>query len=202
MARPKRMIDPDAVYHVTSRGNNGRPHFDDDVDRRMFLRMLERAVERYDWLVRAFCLMTNHFHLVLQAPLGGASLSKGMQELNGGYSRTFNARHRGRDHLRRNRFHSEPIESESHLLEACRYVVLNPVRAGLCATPEAWQWSSYRATAGLGPSPGYLSAGWLVGLFSPDPARARERYRAFVADGTAVPPRAVVVESGAWRSPS
>lgn len=178
------MIDPDLVYHVTSRGNNGRAHYVDDVDRRIFLSMLERAVTRYDWLVRAYCLMTNHFHLVVQAPLGGPSLSKGMQELNGGYSRTFNARHGRRDHLRRNRFHAEPIESESHLLESCRYVVLNPVRAGICATAGSWPWSSYRATVGLRPSPPFLSAGWLLELFSPELARARERYRDFVADGT------------------
>ncbi len=184
MARPLRVIDPDLVYHVTSRGNNGRAHYVDDLDRRIFLSMLERAVTRYDWLVRAYCLMTNHFHLVIQAPLGGPSLSKGMQELNGGYSRTFNGRHNRRDHLRRNRFHAEPIESESHLLESCRYVVLNPVRARICATADSWPWSSYHATAGLRPSPPFLSAGWLLEFFSPELARGRERYRDFVADGT------------------
>ncbi len=184
MTRPPRVIDPAAVYHVTSRGNNGCAHYLDDDDRRMFLAMLGRAVARHDWLVRAYCLMTNHYHLVVQAPLGGPALSKGMQELNGGYSRTFNARHRRRDHLRRNRFHAEPIEEESHLLEACRYVVLNPVRAGMCETAEAWPWSSYQATAGVRPAPRFLSAGWLLELFSPDLARARERYRGFVADGT------------------
>jgi hypothetical protein len=123
--------------------------------------------------------MTNHFHLILRNPQGG--LSSGMQHLVSGHSRETNRRYGRRDHLFRQRFFSVQLTRDSHFLEACRYVVLNPVRAGLCRSPAEWQWSSYRACAGFTFSPSFLAAGELLQMFGNRPSEAAARYRAFVA---------------------
>jgi len=125
--------------------------------------------------------MSNHYHLVIQIEESG--LSDGMQVLNGDFARFVNARHGHEGHLFRNRFWSDLIEEESHLLEACRYIVLNPVRAALCSRPGGWRWSSYRACAGLDFAPSFLAAADLLRLFGRSPAAARRAYRAFVHDG-------------------
>jgi hypothetical protein len=110
-----------------------------------------------------------------------------MRELNGGYARWSN-RFLGReDHAWGKRFGSVPIETDEHLLEACRYVVLNPVRAGICASPAAWPWSSYHATAGLAHAPSFLPVGRVLQMFHHDPTKARLAYRRFVARGIDVP---------------
>ena len=145
--------------------------------------MLGIVTAKYAWTVLAYCLMTNHFHLVLQIAEGG--LSAGMQWLNGTASRATNQRHGRSAHLFRNRFSSALIETDAHLVAACRYVVLNPVRAGLCAHPDEWPWSSYRATAGLEASPAFLSDGELLRRFARSVPEARRRYVEFVADGIA-----------------
>ncbi|MBW2056862.1 MAG: transposase, partial [Deltaproteobacteria bacterium] len=144
MARPLRIEYPGAVYHITSRGNARLPVFDDDFDRRAFLTILEDVVKRYNWLCHAYCLMENHYHLVLQTV--DANLSLGMRYLNGVYTQRFNRRHHRAGHVFQGRFKSILVEQESYLLELCRYVVLNPVRAGMVKHPAAYGWSSYRAT--------------------------------------------------------
>jgi putative transposase len=179
--RKPRVEDLTAYYHVTSRGNNGRSIYADDLDRRLFLVLVERVARRHGWVVLGYCLMTNHYHLILRIPEGG--LSAGMQVLNGGYALMTNARHGDTGHLFRNRFFSSTMYHDSHLLEACRYVVLNPCRAGICASGEDWPWSSYRACAGLVHSPAFLAAGELLGLFGTQPEVARQRYQQFVAEG-------------------
>jgi hypothetical protein len=128
--------------------------------------------------------MTNHFHLVVQVPLCG--LSEGMRLLNGGFARRMNARHGRVGHLFQNRFGAKAIKDDSHLREACRYIVLNPVRAGMCERPEQWRWSSYRACAGLALAPSFLAVDALLGLFARRPRRARKEYRTFVRDGVRV----------------
>jgi putative transposase len=183
MGRPHRVEIPGATYHVSTRGSNREPIFWTDEDRWLFLRMVGIVTAKYAWTVLAYCLMTNHFHLVLQ--IAEAGLSAGMQWLNGTASRATNQRHGRSAHLFRNRFSSVLIESDAHLLVACRYVVLNPVRAGLCAHPEEWPWSSYRATAGLEPSPAFLADGELLRRFDPSVPEARRRYVEFVADAIA-----------------
>jgi putative transposase len=135
---------PAGYYHVTARGIGGLFH--DDHDRTWFLTLLTRLVRKEAWQCLAYCLMTNHYHLVLR--VRDATLSRGIQWLNGLYAQTFNQRHHRRGHLFEGRFRLTFIETEEHLAEACRYVVCNPVRAGLCTHPEEWAWSSYRATAG------------------------------------------------------
>ena len=158
-----------------------RPIFLDDADYRTFLAMLSRAVRGHRWDCLTFCLMPNHYHLVL-APRDG-DVSAGMKALNGGYARHFNKRHGCEGHLFRNRFRSVEVARDEHLYEVCRYVVLNPVRAGLCRSAEDWPWSSHRASAGLDWSPPFLADRMLLRFFGASPSVARRRYREFVAAG-------------------
>ena len=147
MARPLRIEFPGAVYHVTSRGNEKRPIFKNDGDRKAFLAFLAETAKRFGWSITAWVLMTNHFHLVLQTP--EPNLSRGMHWLNGSYAGWFNHAHKRWGHLFGGRFKAFLVEKEAYFTEVLRYVVLNPVRAGMVTTPEKYRWSSYRSTAGL-----------------------------------------------------
>ena len=131
MARPLRIEFAGAVYHVTSRGNHRAMIYEDDGDRVLFLEVLESVVERFNWLCHAYCLMGNHYHLLIETPEG--NLSAGMRHLNQVYTQRYNRAHGVVGHLFQGRFKSVLIEKEAHLLEVCRYVVLNPVRAGMVA---------------------------------------------------------------------
>ncbi len=166
---------------MTSRGSNRGAIFLRPSDRLDFLGALAAVVRKHEWLCYAYCLMTNHYHLVIQIPEGG--LSQGMKRLNGGFSSLFNYRHGREAHLFRNRFSAELVKHEAHLLQACRYVVLNPVRANICSSAADWRWSSFRACAGHDPSPAFLAEREVLALFGLPADLARERYRAFVADG-------------------
>ena len=146
MSRPLRIEYPGAVYHITSRGNEKKPVFKDDQDRDNFLKTLQHVNKRYNWICHAYCLMTNHFHLLIETPDGNLSL--GMRQLNGVYTQLFNKWHGRVGHLFQGRYKAILIQKDSHLLEVCRYVVLNPVRAKMVEKPEEWKWSSYLATAG------------------------------------------------------
>ena len=172
---------PGGYYHVCTRGNNRKPIFADDLDRALFLAMLRRLATRYGWTVYAYCLMTNHYHVLLQLSEGG--LSRGMCQLNGGYALTFNERHGLSNHLFGRRFWSDLLERDSHLLASCRYIVLNPVRAGLADDAGSWPWSSYRACAGVELPPSFLAAGELLQLFGARPSAAQAAYRGYVSNG-------------------
>ncbi len=185
MARPLRLEFPGAVYHITSRGNARAAIFEDDGDRRSWLDVLSAVLEQFGWLCHAYCLMGNHYHLMLETP--SPSLSRGMRQLNGLYTQRFNRRHGRVGHLFQGRFHSVIVDREGYLLELCRYVVLNPVRAALAARAEDWTWSSYRATAGFAPGPPWLSTTWVLEHFGSEPGRARARYRDFVRAGLGQP---------------
>jgi len=176
MARPLRIEFPGALYHVTSRGNARAPIFLEDCDRRLILRILSDVVARYRWVCHAYCLMTNHFHLLIETP--EANLSRGMRQLDGLYTQRFNRAHERVGHILQGRFGAVLVERDAHLLELARYVVLNPVRAGLVATAEAYPWSSLRATIGLAPAPEWLSTGALLARFG-----SRARYLEFVHEG-------------------
>lgn len=178
MARPLRLEHADALYHITSRGNEQRPIFYDDTDRLMFLNFLAQAIHRFGWSLTAWVLMTNHFHLVLQTPQ--PNLSRGMHWLNGSYAAWFNARHKRSGHLFQGRFKSFLIEKETYLCRVLRYVVFNPVRANMVAHPRDYRWSSYRASAGLDEAPDWLDLAALLGGFDLDPARAQHLYREFI----------------------
>lgn len=129
MSRPIRIAFPDALYHVTARGDRREAIFDDDQDRRQFLATLEQVVDRFNWVCHAWCLMDNHYHLLIQTPDG--NLSRGMRQLNGVYTQASNRRHRRVGHLFQGRFKAILVDSDAYLLELGRYVVLNPVRAGM-----------------------------------------------------------------------
>lgn len=185
MSRPLRIEYPGAVYHVTARGNAREVIFKDDVDRKTFLVVLGKIVERYNWLCHAYCLMGNHYHLLIETPDG--NLSAGMRQLNGIYTQTFNRRHRRVGHVLQGRFKAILVDKDSYLLELCRYIVLNPVRAKMVKHPKHYVWSSYRATAGLAKPPDFLTREWLLGQFGRDRQTGAARYRAFVAEGAGQP---------------
>jgi REP element-mobilizing transposase RayT len=180
MGRARRIEAPGGIYHLGSRGNRGCPIYVDDGERETFLRMLGRLSKRHGWSLGTYCLMTNHYHLLITIESG---LSDGMRELNGGFSSYTNAKNDLEGHLFKNRFWYEPIESDAHLLETLRYIVLNPVRAGICASPEEWRWSSYRSLAGTDFAPPFLAANDVLRLFGDSPPKAREAYREFVSEG-------------------
>lgn len=178
MARPLRLTFPGALYHVMARGNARQAIFLDAGDRIRFLDVLARAGDRYRWICLAYCLMDNHYHLVIETPL--ANLSLAMRHLNGVYAQAFNRRHERCGHVFQGRFRSILVEKEGYLLAACRYVVGNPVRAGLCRSPGEWPWSSYRPTAGLEAAPPFLSVDRLLSEFASARRLAQGRYRSFV----------------------
>jgi putative transposase len=130
---------PDGTYHVTSRGTNHCTIFTDDIDRKRFLTLLGSVVARYHWTCHAFCLMTNHYHLIVETDR--PALSSGMKMLNGRYAQLFNERHDRDGHLFRNRYSAYIIDRDEHFEESCQYVLQNPVRAGLCETASDWPWS-------------------------------------------------------------
>lgn len=180
--RPLRVQYPGAIYHITTRGNAKQPIFRDTHDRAMLLDTLGESVDRCAWHCHAYCLMGNHYHLLVETR--EPTLSKGMRHLNGVYTQRFNKRHDRVGHLFQGRFKSILVEKEQHLLEVARYVVLNPVRSGAVAAPAQWRWSSYRATAGHDRSPPFLTTQWLLSQFSDDERVARQAYIRFVAERT------------------
>ena len=201
MARPLRIEFPGALYHITARGNAGQDIFLDARDSRRFLDLLGEVATRLRWRCFAYCLMTNHYHLVVETP--APNLSHGMRQLNGRYTQAFNFRHQRDGHLFQGRYQAILIDREAYLKEVCRYVVLNPVRAGLAPDARAWRWSSYRATLASGQVGGDLAgqagqagqAGrtpaaqdWLamrdlLALFAEAPEAAAQIYAGFVAEG-------------------
>lgn len=185
MARPLRIEYDGAVYHVTSRGNERKAVFKDDRDHELFLTTLAQVNQRFHWICHAYCLMDNHYHLVIETP--DANLSKGMRQLNGVYTQAFNRLHRRVGHLFQGRFKGILVQKESHFLEVCRYVVLNPVRAKLVAQARQWLWSSYQATAGLSSAHRCLSADELLSQFGQRRPVAQRKYQEFVAMGAGNP---------------
>jgi putative transposase len=172
--RRNRIQTAGALYHAGTRGIRRSPIFLGDDDRLVFLAILDDVVKRFEWQCQAYCLMTNHYHLALRTP--EANIGAGMHRLNGLYAQAFNRRHRYKGHLFEERYWSGLMETDEHVFSLMRYIVLNPVRAGMCALPHQWSWSSYRATAGLDPTPGFLDLRWLAGW-------GRAAYRSYVLEG-------------------
>ncbi len=181
MSRPLRIEYDGAVYHITSRGNARSHIFKDSEDRKYFLDTLHKVNRRYNWICHAYCLMNNHYHLIIETPDG--NLSKGMRQLNGVYTQLFNRRHKRVGHIFQGRYKAILIQKESHLLEVCRYVVLNPVSAKIVDTPREWKWSSYRATLGIEKPHPCLTVDWILGQFSRRRRHAEGKYREFVRAG-------------------
>ncbi|HSP32710.1 MAG TPA: transposase [Thermoanaerobaculia bacterium] len=182
MARPLRLEFPGSLWHITHRGNERRPTFHTDADRERFLEMLGETIRRFKWILTAYALMLNHYHVVVELTDADA-LSRGMKWLNGSYAQWFNREHERVGHLFQGRFNGFLIDKETYFLEVLRYVVLNPVRAGIVERPEEYVWTSYRATVGNVVAPEWLAIDDALVHFSDGVRAARERYRQFVAEG-------------------
>ena len=186
MARPLRIEFPGALYHLTARGNAREAIYRDEADRAAFLDLYGEVAERCGWRCHAYCMMANHYHWVAETP--DANLSRGMRQLNGVYTQRFNRRHGRVGHVFQGRFKAILVEREGYLKELARYVVLNPVRAGLVRRAQDWRWSSFRATAGLARVPAWLDVDWLLAQFGTTRATAQRNYRRFVAEGRRADP--------------
>jgi REP element-mobilizing transposase RayT len=180
VARRLRIQAGGATYHVTARATFGRRLFLENDDRRFFEFRLDDVVRRCDWSCKAHCLMGTHYHLLVTTP--EPNLAEGMKRLNGLHAQSFNHRHAQHGHLLQDRYHTELVEAEGHFLELFRYIALNPVRAGLCARPADWRWSSYAGAIGLAAPAPFLDLASVLALFAVDPSVARQRLRSFVED--------------------
>ncbi len=193
MSRPLRIEFAGAVYHVTSRGDRREPIYRDDPDRRLHLGVLAQAMSRFDAQVLAYCLMGNHYHLVLQTRQ--PNLSRLMRHLNGVYTQAFNRRHGLTGHLFQGRFKAILVDRDPYLLALCRYVERNPVAAGLVRAVANWPWSSYAAHVGAVPAEPWLDVDAMHALVlqreprgPADRRRAAARYAELVADARAPSP--------------
>lgn len=185
MARPLRLEYAGALYHVTSRGDRREAIYENDADREAFLSLLDQVCETFNWLCHAYCLMGNHYHLLIETP--EANLSKGMRQLNGMYTQNFNRIHNQVGHVFQGRYKAILVEKQSYLLELARYIVLNPVRAHMVRAAGDWLWSSYRATTGQSTPADCLTTDWLLAAFSNRKCDAIEHYRKFVREGKGQP---------------
>jgi REP element-mobilizing transposase RayT len=181
MTRPLRPQFPGAVYHLTARGNDRQTIFFDEKDKVRFLKFLDQTVEQYRWLCHGYCLMTNHYHLLIETP--EPNLARGMKRLNSRYCMKFNKKHSRVGYVLQGRYNSVVIQKEKYLLELCRYIVLNPVRAHMVEIPDNWKWSSYLATAGKQRPLPLLTTDWILARFGKNKKSACENYLKFVYDG-------------------
>src|SRR5512146_253049 len=177
MSRPLRLEFPGALYHVTARGDRREPIFDDDQDRNELLLVLGQALKRFDATCLAYCLMPNHYHFVFETRR--ANLSRLMRHVNGVYTQRYNRRHHKVGHLFQGRFKAILVDRDAYLLQVCRYVELNPVRAQMVAAPGDWPWSSYLAHVDASMPPPWLdTAGLHAHLLGREAKSAADRRRA------------------------
>jgi len=185
MARPLRLEFAGALYHITSRGDRREAIYENDDDRENFLSILGDVCETYRWSCYAYCLMGNHYHLLIETRDG--NLSRGMRQLNGVYTQRHNHSHKRVGHVFQGRYKAILIDKDSYLLEVARYIVLNPVRARMVRTAQDWPWSSYRDTVGLRPSQSWLFVDRLLSAFGTRKAEAVAAYKQFVTEGKGQP---------------
>ena len=181
MSRPLRVEFAGALYHVTSRGNARQAIYLDEQDFQIFVEVLADTCQRFNWVVHSYCLMTNHYHILLETPDG--NLSKGMRQLNGVYTQKFNRKHRRVGHLYQGRYKAILVDKEAYLLEVGRYILLNPVRAGMVDSPDEYEWSSWHSTLGEKEVPDWLAIDQTLLPFGHTRAIAKQRYQQFVLDG-------------------
>ena len=200
MARPLRLVVADGIYHVTARGIARGAIYADDRDRRVFLHILGRTIERFDWCCLTYCLMPNHFHLLVRTPR--PTLSRGMAQLGSGYAQAYNRRHERIGPLFAGRYGARLVQQDRHLLEVFRYIALNPVTAGLCPSPSYWEWGGHAALAGERGAPRWHAIdearAWFERSEAADGAAA---YRAFVlaSPGVGRPPDGIVYGDEGFR---
>ena len=178
MARPLRITYPGAFYHVTSRGNEQKDVFKSQRDREKFLEYLASATERYGAVIHAYCLLSNHYHLLLETPEG--NLSQIMRHINGAYTTYFNVKRKRAGHLFQGRFKAILVDADEYALELSRYIHLNPVRAGMVTRPEEYRWSSYNSYIGQCTASSWLKVETILDYFSYNAKEAKQKYRSFV----------------------
>jgi putative transposase len=181
MARQLRIEYPGAFYHVFSRGNQKQPIFHSDDDKFFFLKCLREAYEKFGIIVHIYCLMPNHYHLILETPLG--NMSSMMHFLNTAYTVYFNTKHKRCGHLFQGRYKSILIEAESYGRELSRYIHLNPVRSRIVELPEQYQWSSYECYRGTAKPEKWLETAFILSLFGEYLEKARNTYIEFMIEG-------------------
>jgi len=178
VARPLRIEYPGAFYHVLHRGNAGEAIFRSKRDREKFLENVAKAVERFRIKVHTYCLMTNHYHFLVETP--EANLSRAVQWINVSYAAYFNRKRDRIGHLFQGRFKSILVDADEYLKHLSRYIHLNPVKANMVEQLLSYPWSSYPAFAGKAKAPGWLEVDWLLSLFGKSRKRACTAYRRFV----------------------
>jgi putative transposase len=181
MGRSLRLEYAGALYHVTSRGDRREDIYDDDIDRAEFLALLGIVCIQYNWVCHGYCLMGNHYHLLIETIEG--NLSKGMRHLNGVYSQKYNSRHQRVGHVFQGRYHGILVEKENYLLELTRYIVLNPVRAKMVQHVQDWPWSSYHRVIGVKEPEAWMEVDWILSCFNKNKGLAIKSYAQFVAEG-------------------
>ncbi|MCC7575499.1 MAG: transposase [Methanomethylovorans sp.] len=179
MSRPLRIEFPGAFYHVTSRGNEQKDIFKSEADREKFLTYLGSAAERYGAVFHAWCLMTNHYHLMIETPEG--NLSRIMKHINNSYTNYYNIKRKRAGHLLQGRYKAILIEADAYAAELSRYIHLNPVKAKMVPSPEEYMWSSYRFYAEEN-GPSWLSTGFVLGYFGTEQGEQRRNYRTYVME--------------------
>lgn len=180
MARQLRIEYPDAYYHVTARGNERKEIFKSEKDRGKFLSYLESAVKRYGAVIHVWCLMSNHYHLLVETPLG--NLSQIMQHINGAYTNYFNTKRKRSGHLFQGRYKGILVEADEYALELSRYIHLNPVRIGIVKEPGDYKWSSFQEYAGKRKTPDWMTTAFILGYFDKSEPGARKKYSQFVEE--------------------
>ncbi len=181
MGRPPRLTYPGAQYHITSRGNNKGDIFQSEIDFNIFLAVLGQTIDKYGWECLSYCLMNNHYHLYIKTPID--NISKGMKYLNGGFAKLINRNQNRSGHLFQGRFHSVLIKDDKQALAVVRYIILNPVRAGIVKNPSEWKWSSFRPTIGLDRSPRWLNHDEILSYFHTNKIIAISQYSEYVSEG-------------------
>jgi putative transposase len=179
MARPLRIAFPGAFYHVTARGNERKAVFKSIRDRQKFLEYLETATQRYQAVIHAYCLMDNHYHLLLETPSG--NLSQIMRHINGAYTTYFNVKRARAGHLFQGRYKAILVQKDEYAKELSRYIHLNPVRAKLAETPDKYEWSSYNFYIGAKRAPNWLHRDFILSCFGDTAPVAQQGYKAFVS---------------------
>jgi putative transposase len=185
MARPLRIELAGGLYHVTSRGDRREEIYYSDADRRARLKLFAEVCSQYNWTCHGWCQMTNHYHVIIETAEG--NLAQGMRQLNGVYTQIINRTDRRVGHVFQGRYKAVLVEKDNYLLELARYVVLNPVRAGMAADAAQWPWSSYAAMIGMEAAPSWLNTDWILGQFSVQRHCAIARYIDFVRAGVGLP---------------
>jgi len=180
MARPLRIIYPGAFYHITSRGNERKEIFETDIDREKFLSYLESATRRYGAVIHVWCLMKNHYHLLLETPAG--NLSEIMRHINGAYTTYFNIKRKRSGHLLQGRYKAILVEADVYAQELSRYIHLNPVRIGAVAKAADYRWSSYRDYISLREAPEWLQRNFILNYFGGASAEGEKKYRKYVEE--------------------